>query len=405
KQEILDTLKAKGVDLPEGFVIEDAFLDAIIKAHEIAGGEGEGLGSFSLGTLLNKRKALDAYLSTTSLNPEQQSAIARCLMEGGFCGKGIASILYYMIKGRSEYQDPNAGLPFEQRRAIAQQQLEQNGITDEQRSAYMPGLSEELYNNIDPSGYEIVDKIWDFFDPSEKQELDEMIKQHSDVYDNSKRKDARALYLGLPQRHNTFKTSEYKPSKAKENKTYFALQDEVRIFNQYKEAIDAFEEYKQALASGQTIKDLKADQKQRAKERKRDGAFDIREELIYAREQTLLNAYEQYEKQGTIVLQDFEIGKENVVTGDIEQKFDKGVMGQYTISTGIDPENGLHYMSYYDIWDLHPFTGPLKRLGDRLPGKPFEIYGRIYYNPQTMQIIDPDMYQSSTHNDRIDSQP
>ena len=55
-------------------------------------------------------------------------------------------------------------------------------------------------------------------------------------------------------------------------------------------------------------------------------------------------------------------------------------MGNYTLSEGQD-EKG-NYISYYDRWDLDiP--------GASIIGKPFEIYDRIYYNPETFEIIEP----------------
>lgn len=49
-----------------------------------------------------------------------------------------------------------------------------------------------------------------------------------------------------------------------------------------------------------------------------------------------------------------------------------GAMGTFKLSKGRD-KNG-HYVSYYDKWDL---------AGSHGVGKPFDIYGRIYYDPKT----------------------
>jgi hypothetical protein len=59
-----------------------------------------------------------------------------------------------------------------------------------------------------------------------------------------------------------------------------------------------------------------------------------------------------------------------------------GVMGNYKISRGVD-EKG-HFISYYDKWKLD--IGPEKNGG--FIGKPFEIYDRIYYNPETFEPIE-----------------
>ena len=56
------------------------------------------------------------------------------------------------------------------------------------------------------------------------------------------------------------------------------------------------------------------------------------------------------------------------------------IMGSYTWTKGED-EKG-HYISYYDKWDLDI---PIEESG--FIGKPFEIYDRIYYNPDTFEPI------------------
>ncbi len=57
------------------------------------------------------------------------------------------------------------------------------------------------------------------------------------------------------------------------------------------------------------------------------------------------------------------------------------IMGNYTWTKGED-EKG-HYISYYDKWDLDV---PIEEQG--FIGKPFEIYDRIYYNPDTFEPIE-----------------
>lgn len=65
------------------------------------------------------------------------------------------------------------------------------------------------------------------------------------------------------------------------------------------------------------------------------------------------------------------IGADGSVSGD-----DMGTMGNYTLSGGKDDKGD--YVSYYDKWDLN---------GSHGVGKPFDIYGRIYYDPKTKKII------------------
>lgn len=58
-----------------------------------------------------------------------------------------------------------------------------------------------------------------------------------------------------------------------------------------------------------------------------------------------------------------------------------GVMANYTVDKGED-EVGP-YLSYYDKWDL---PHKVARLAKGV-GKPFEIYGRIYYDPKTFEPL------------------
>ena len=58
-----------------------------------------------------------------------------------------------------------------------------------------------------------------------------------------------------------------------------------------------------------------------------------------------------------------------------------------------------HYVSYYDKWDLHPFSDEVRSEAEISRGlenkiqsavgiKPAEIYGRVYYDPKTGKPIE-----------------
>lgn len=65
------------------------------------------------------------------------------------------------------------------------------------------------------------------------------------------------------------------------------------------------------------------------------------------------------------------------------------VLGNYKLSVGYDDEKRLPYISYYDVWDLNPFSGyggTLTRgmedkLYDAVGLKSPEVYGRVYFDP------------------------
>lgn len=61
---------------------------------------------------------------------------------------------------------------------------------------------------------------------------------------------------------------------------------------------------------------------------------------------------------------------------------DRRIMGHFIIDCGQD-ERG-QYLSYYDKWDLDI---PVEKNG--FFGRPFEIYDRIYYDPDTFEPVNP----------------
>tara|TARA_R110000823_G_scaffold198547_1_gene329725 strand:+ start:190 stop:1116 length:927 start_codon:yes stop_codon:yes gene_type:complete len=71
-----------------------------------------------------------------------------------------------------------------------------------------------------------------------------------------------------------------------------------------------------------------------------------------------------------------------------------GVLGDYKVSKGEDEKGS--YISYYDKWDLNPLTsdttGWKRELSDKVQSiagvKSNELYGRIYYDPETGRPIE-----------------
>lgn len=65
------------------------------------------------------------------------------------------------------------------------------------------------------------------------------------------------------------------------------------------------------------------------------------------------------------------------------------VLGNYKVSVGYDDEKRLPYISYYDVWDLNPFSGYGRTLTREMEDKLYdavglkspEVYGRVYFDP------------------------
>jgi hypothetical protein len=137
--------------------------------------------------------------------------------------------------------------------------------------------------------------------------------------------DAWRLYLGIPQAHNTFGISDYQPSKHKEVKYYFKINDFFeKLFQHY--------------------------------------------------------PYSSLPRSDTLRMYVLGIGAKR---HKIKKDQIAGIMGDYTMSIGEDEKGS--YVSYYDKWDLDQI--PIEKNG--FVGKPYEIYDRLYYDPETFEPKTP----------------
>jgi hypothetical protein len=243
----------------------------------------------------------------------------------GSAGEGVRKLMRLLQgAGKVPYAEPSGN--FEQRRGRARKELEEQGITAEQRQAYTPGISEGLYEGIEPFSYA-------HGTPTDiiRHGLLNITKNRSAV-SGDPREDAWRAYLGMPQKHNTFGISDYRPSKSKDpNKVYLKL-------NQY------WPEQRRVTDDVNRIT-----KKFYPKDPSGDDVF-----LKY------------WGKSGRYR----------------EVDWNPGVMGVHARGSDVD-EQGRPYLSYYDKWNLegNPVEGEEGRFG-----KPFELYDRLYYDPKTKEI-------------------
>lgn len=224
----------------------------------------------------------------------------------------------------------------------AKVEMQDSGITTEQRRAYFPGLNDLIFKGIVPYG--LFNKYADlktgkFIGALETAEM--ILKQIISGRPETPpaREDAWRLYLGLPQRSSTFGISDYKPSKSEENKYYYRINDiKSSLFGEEDPNI-------------------------------------IRDKI-----RSIINdeAVESNKNYRAFMVQKTPIGSR--VKGSLSEGMN--VMGNFVIGKGKD-ERGT-YISYYDKWDLDiPFEK-----GHGFFGKPFEIYDRIYYDPTTFDLLE-----------------
>ena len=247
---------------------------------------------------------------------------------------GDSDVQFNSRKQTSRFQDKER----------AKLELREEGITQDQKEAYKPLVSELLARGIIPYEYDLSSKVASFIpnlihgktihngvDLNDERTLgDERIV-------DAGREDAWRLYLGLPQRFDTFDVSNYRPAKGIEDIYYYKING---FFEKW--AMQARVPLQRLIESlfrtGLGYPGTSADEAM---------------------------GYGALMPTGLGVLDDCVVG----------------VMGHYLLSAGQD-ELG-HYLSYYDKWDLN--IGP-ERQGGFL-GKPFEIYDRLYYDPRTFEPI------------------
>jgi len=248
----------------------------------------------------------------------------------------------FMYNGK-RYSSNMSGTP--------QQQLKWSGITND-RLGISGNLEKRAYNTIIPSYYDgengekstnvknFIKNRNRFYAEKEYNSLMEtMVKEDSLGHDDNvasiiekanvirndymgsddkPSEDGWSIYLGQPQKHNSFGISNYKPNVAKDtNVNYYTVNDKFS-----------------------------------------DELFDL-----YKNKQI---------KKGLINESSFQ-------RGTISENGSRArVLGNFTLDEGKDKKG--NYISYYDKYDIEPTIPVIGKIKiDNIVGKPFEIYDRIYY--------------------------
>jgi hypothetical protein len=241
---------------------------------------------------------------------------------------------------------------------VTQRILEDLGFLPQQRSGeYNLNQSLGMYNAVAPMGTAYYGK-----DPISRagsimQAVDEFKRNPkprniTDEYHSKAQEDAWAIWLGLPQPFGSFDVSPYKPSRStNRNQIYLRLPS---LWS----ALANTPLDRDPLAFGLDTAEFRS--RSRAANDLRVNSNGIRNMLNYIGD-----------KDKVIVSGD------DLATSDLKPG---AALANFTLARGQDDRG--HYISYYDIWDLHT-----PGAGSRI-GRDFEIYDRLYYNPKTLEPID-----------------
>ncbi|MBP6060494.1 MAG: hypothetical protein KA515_00605 [Candidatus Pacebacteria bacterium] len=288
---------------------------------------------------------------------------------------------------------------------VATKELKEQGITTERRMGYVAGVSEFIYSAVPPMGYQTILEVLSDIPANlmanssgittqqktigdwEKIDDDEIPRENFiPRKENIEREDTWRMYLGLPQEHGTFSVSKFQPRDGKEDKFYYSINNWIGKFIenkiiQYKDQLKKLKEDKELLATSDYTKSLITGKDEKIKETELK-LENISESTIIKR---LVEIATDPKNKG-IVYEDFPVVSyldekdgNNIVTTELEYGNRYAIMGNFKLSLGKD-ERG-NYISYYDKWDL------ANNQLEGIVGKPFEIYDRIYYDPNTFEPV------------------
>ena len=252
-------------------------------------------------------------------------------------------------------------------------------------TGYVPGISEAIYNAVEPDYQSVLqnpDQLKDALRRIARGDPGGHLGRGLRPVDEE---DAWRIYLGLDQEGGTFKESEFRPTIGSgEDVRYREFADPERVISTLASRAP-YSAYTDRSGWGAT-----------SEEERRRRTLEGLERMISSGKPGILADHPWGHREvegGPFITSDFmgtdvsgppegleldEWGNTRGETGD--------VMGNYTLSAGED-ERGP-YISYYDKWDLGPQVGPAhirKAAQISKAGKPFDIYGRMYYDPETYE--------------------
>jgi len=194
----------------------------------------------------------------------------------------------------------------------AKQEFAEKGVTSEQRETYKPIVNDLLARGVEPWGYNVNQIAMDFFPHL-------LLGKNDLVPIYRKREDAWRMYLGFPQKAETFEISDYRPN-------------------------------------------------------------DTSVEYCYKLKNFFNDFFSKKSFKG-VVSRLSDTKTENGESSFVDQDSTHFVMGGYSWHLGQDEKGS--YVAYHDVWDLNV---PIEKEKGFF-GKPFTIYDRLYYDPETFEPI------------------
>ncbi len=205
--------------------------------------------------------------------------------------------------------------------------------------------------------------------------------------------DAWAMYLGLPQKHNTMTKSKYTPKG--NTGTYYALPEDFKK-DLMKGVKSNLSNEDMALASSNWGKDYNTIKMNLGDDKKAKRVYDI-----VSKASKKYKTAEDFDKASKLdfLPTDQEFPYDESMMGEAgtfgKSKGRGRVLGNFSVSKHVD-EKGRPYMSYRDRYDLHPLAktgvksdGTLDKVLNSAVGNPYNIYDRVYYNPDTYEVEEP----------------
>ena len=284
----------------------------------------------------------------------------------------------------------NEGVYTTEYKGSPQEQMAVYGITNEQLHD-RNFIQDRLAKNINPVSY--INPVERFFDAvvlNKKDEKRERMDKHKDKVlewakvdhrygfdDDAARLDYFNIYNGIPQSNNTLSISNCKP----DNPQYDYCYRDNNLTRSIKDYLPYILKQYDDITDGKFISSNNY-----------ENASELDGKILLNKAYN--SFYDENHIHGTVYCD-----------GSVKQGTTSGYnLGHYLVTLGKD-EKGC-YLSYHDVWDISAGRGLVEGLLGKIDmetlysmywkaneintdfGQPFEVYDRIYFDPNTLQPID-----------------